>query len=810
MAKLRIASLRAVVKRAFVELKATVALFMELWDPPTPPGASRQSQSVVASWEESVNSQVQAQAQSPAADCSVQFVELMHEMDGLRRTSGEGDRIDRGIRKLLDFGLGPVSFRQKDLAIRPGSEFDKAEDMVPPGLQIDQYIFRDPDCRKHPHFELDTFARSMATGIDGMRGTGVDGIHILAGDRGAGKSTALNRIQWFCNNWHREKSEQWPGRENTRPLLIRLDLGVGFETKPFILGLLSEICRAALHHARSRPMAWPRYAPNGVRLLVGNVGRWCNANMAWAISLACLGAVVCAMTHVLGASAIDPKTLVLGLAALVMALLAVMLGVYYSIARKAAIYPRNLSNESSPWFLFATVICPPVLACFFTLAPIDAWLAKEKMWLQRNSWVADAKPSLNRLLFFCDKGIVALGSRFAWSEMGLLTDPHSPSMFDNRAEAIAAAMTLSSRPSDTSKKGDVISRIERDADRLQHIKLGGMKRAVAGDHAAKWLLVWAMCFSLAILRLPRWWWTYTYCDSLLDAFKTKDPAQTTPEIPYFSSLGSFARSFLPRSATVTDIRELETPFLEQQMKDLLRRCSNDLGGVVILIDDVDVLPKTLFAQLFQILRPIGKEPGVRCVICVPTYFHFAMLSQSPGDLHSTVRQSWLLGDAAICSAINNVLESATDATLKEFETSLRNQIGSLVRARLRIRVDVPPKTQDVEKALFMLEEYVWKRWQPYAANRHDDRKKLLLSLASTLKEIGSGRRELLRETERLLTFKSKRPFDYRDPLEAAEIEREFVTLRDEYFRSEQVLSTSDQKDQANSFAPADASNPPAG
>ena len=54
--------------------------------------------------------------------------------------------------------------------------------------------------REHP---LNEFAEYV------VEGATADGITFLAGVRGSGKSTVLNHLVWFAENWLRGRSRLW-------------------------------------------------------------------------------------------------------------------------------------------------------------------------------------------------------------------------------------------------------------------------------------------------------------------------------------------------------------------------------------------------------------------------------------------------------------------------------------------------------------------------------------------------------------------------------------------------------------------------
>src|SRR5205807_9189048 len=95
----------------------------------------------------------------------------------------------------------------------------------------------------------------------------------------------------------------------------------------------------------------------------------------------------------------------------------------------------------------------------------------------------------------------------------------------------------------------------------------------------------------------------------------------------------------------TDLREMPVPFLEQEVKNLLREQVRAFGSVLILIDDVDVLQNAEFSRLMRMLRPLSKVKHVCAVIAVPKFFYYSFHHDQLNDLHSTARDVYLMGDA---------------------------------------------------------------------------------------------------------------------------------------------------------------------
>lgn len=587
------------------------------------------------------------------------------EIARLRRQANENSELAFGhhseaIRQLLDLSTSPVSFREEQPQERPRGINEK-----PGGLAVDQQIFLDGPSFGHEPEPMERFAKQIADGdIE-------QGVYCLAGARGCGKSTVLNRIEWFCKRWSRSRG---------RSLLVRIDLGCAFDSKKFIVDLMTEICRKAQAMCFRQPLAG-NAACNAVRMFVGHVGRWCDTNLVWSL-LVMFVAGLFLLTDLIARNGdfkeFQSKAAPVGVAAVLSASI-ILIGLAYRAARIRNKRGKGLANPGGELPLTVMLSVPLlVLLC---------------LWLRSTH----QKPGL----FLADNWQVHVRNCVAiWI-------------------------------------GAVIG--------------------VAGS----------------LLVLPRWWWTYVECAGMLDALRSRDSG-STPDLPGVSQITSVVKLLLPQAAGLPDIRNMDAPFLQQEIKRLLRHCTRAFGGVVILIDDVDVLPSSNFHELFRILRPLSKTKNVRCVVCVPAYFYHAMSVDLLSDVHSTARCCHLLGDPSIYRG------RTQNFRIRRMELAeFRAYLAQVLYSRLKIPVRITPGNAEALEPL----KYVIDRWCERCGK--NDWKRIW----SYLKRINASRREIIRECDHLLQYSSRVPFMGQHHSTLLGRKRELERLKDDYNDDENSLAT---------------------
>ena len=192
-------------------------------------------------------------------------------------SDSNGEKVNRSKARraaevLFDFSTNAIVY---DNAMGPnfvGKMHTEQENRKPTGTNLQQDVFlaelptRDVDPPPNPEpGQLDKFAMAIAD-LDGY-----DGIYFLSGVRGSGKTSILNRIAWYC--------EQWFDRTQ-KPLLVRFDLGTTFNREVFIRDLLAEICLSVKRSLRLRPFSLP-FGLSWSTRAIGHLGRFCQINLPW-------------------------------------------------------------------------------------------------------------------------------------------------------------------------------------------------------------------------------------------------------------------------------------------------------------------------------------------------------------------------------------------------------------------------------------------------------------------------------------------------------------------------------------------------
>jgi len=175
-------------------------------------------------------------------------------------------------------------------AYRLGRAFRTYVDMIrcAPGLQIQQDVFAAGlgDVGLPEAGQLDKFGLMIAQQPD------YDGVYCIAGDRGSGKSSILNRVEWFCNQWlTKQDSKLELSRFGTRPVLVRIDVASHFDPLKFSTDLMRTTCQETRRHSRTEPVE-TNFRLATLTRVCGYLGRWCRANRGWAIAISILSAFV--------------------------------------------------------------------------------------------------------------------------------------------------------------------------------------------------------------------------------------------------------------------------------------------------------------------------------------------------------------------------------------------------------------------------------------------------------------------------------------------------------------------------------------
>jgi hypothetical protein len=333
-------------------------------------------------------------------------------------------------------------------------------------------------------------------------------------------------------------------------------------------------------------------------------------------------------------------------------------------------------------------------------------------------------------------------------------------------------------------------------------------------HRGNLLLMWSAwvaCFGLAILTLPRWWNLYVHAQWLHTALRVGDDNQTF-DLPQISYLTGMVRLLLPRSSDTPDVRELDTPFLQQHVKELLRVCLDPWpdSRVLVLIDDVDVMPSSDFHELFRLLRPLSKVPGVCCIVCVPMFFYHVLHGEELGDMHSTISECYVLGNPKLYGPFPRFELKLKDASkspdekVEEFAAMLPH----LFLSRLRFRTAGSEGADEFGKTkAFGFLRSQWERALKTPAGHVEN-------AIAYLDRIGASRRELLRETKRLLDDLDRSAFSEQADAIRLASQSLLDEMRADYCRAEYALNANVVERHAREAAiaglqPAQAPVPPA-
>jgi hypothetical protein len=276
-----------------------------------------------------------------------------------------------------------------------------------------------------------------------------------------------------------------------------------------------------------------------------------------------------------------------------------------------------------------------------------------------------------------------------------------------------------------------------------------------------WLAVWAfgLVAANAQLALPDWWELKSRCRGIQEELR-RGAAE-----PAGFSLGGFAeiaRLVLPVSSDRPDYGNLETAFLEQEIKGLLRDCAAQFGRVIILVDDVDVLPTDKYGDLMRLLRPLCKVEGTWCLVSVPLPFYRLFRYGLGNDVQSTVQGVWVLGNSDLYWPEWEKTDGHEPFELKP-DSSVRKHLPVLIERLLFTRLkwrgkaaksdDPFDQRSHPDSALTLwLKEFV-ERWEWRAADSK-------VRQALNKDHHGPGLRVLLREMERMFARPEVKPFDF--------------------------------------------------
>jgi hypothetical protein len=720
---------------------------------------------------------------------------------------------------LLDLSFGPVVAEPRPPAWwrRP-----RPKD-APPGLKLRQEVFVAGQ-RQFPASprQLDDFCESIA-GLD-RRTSRSDGVICLAGVRGSGKSTILNRIAFYCR-------ERFEGHRS--PLCIRFDLGMTFAHERFARDLVDQICREARSYCDDGPFALP--AITTVVTAVGEVGRWCETNVKWAfITLLFLFGLIGASQ--LYAPQVDPTSkgssaeqtgaadqpssaestalqqqATAGTGAAPLAA-ATESGTGQAADSLRALQPYPERNSPKALSTEQTEARDPKSAGQEQAAGTEGSQPAATMEPAAGQAAGRLSPRYpnNEIelplvgkwkvadLHFLGLALVAVilmglthglrrflprsrrpGPSFAWQWLAALaligpavvaldaiylwvaTEPIEWQESGEAAEAASAGPEASARAEEQMQwwaggpppfpgfhlMGVVLSLAGSEQTSRLPLELFGVEVKERGDNrdiyqlaeSNDWYitLVFPFCVSIvlicvAILLLPRWWEPYLQFRKLSHQLQAPDDGRMVP-LPY---LGAILAQVLPKSEDYEELDKISMPFLQSRTRQALEVCVHAFGRVVIIIDDVDILPSGQYHELLRLLRPVSKVPGVCCVLAVPQLFHDVWKSGALNDAHSTIAQCIVVGDPDFYAIRQG--EAVPDGHLSR--ERLRRFLVKLLCSRMGAPLAGDCSVDDLAAHPFVAD--AMRNWRFDAAG--DDRVALEREETLFLEQKGLSRREWLR------------------------------------------------------------------
>lgn len=239
-----------------------------------------------------------------------------------------------------------------------------------------------------------------------------------------------------------------------------------------------------------------------------------------------------------------------------------------------------------------------------------------------------------------------------------------------------------------------------------------------------------VALGLAAFFLPSWWNDLLFFRRTRAALSAAAGSEAgSIELPDVAGILS---RVLPKGEDRDELDKLGIPFLLARMKEILIRARRTFGKVVVLVDDADMLPSSKFHELLRVLRPLSKVPGVRCVIALPPQFFAAFKSQTLGDVHSSLRDCYMLADPKLFYLHEGSVRLRGDLTRGDLKLWLVN----LLAARCRV-----PLIDHDEKALVACKPFAdslenWDFTDDLAELRDEEQR--------FFERVGPSRREMLR------------------------------------------------------------------
>lgn len=649
------------------------------------------------------------------------------------------------INHLFDFHPGPVQFKNTDGGVETVKVHNSPRERSnPKGLEIEQEVFLTrPSAVSGQNNHLDQFAKRIAEGIDlemvgkigrSRHDNSHDGVYCLAGDRGSGKSTVLNRIEWFCRNYIQEYG---------RPLLVRMEIGTTFDSKQFTLDMMSRISREGQKYCLEKPIGvkwfnWPRFG-------LGQVGRFCEGNLAWAFVSLFLTLVVY-LGSVLVEKGFSHREFVIRTSA------------ETHEDEPFVGWISSMRKNSSVEFQAACVFVsryPYVGIAWMLLLSVIAFGIAHKFKVTRQSRLTRPGVTANRAAAFGLAALVMIGLVLVPAAQLIYVIDHATEDVDEpipkRLDTAIQNEQVRVRPGlkhltdpPAASSNVALKNWWRERKHRHDAVHNAIHRQ---DLAFAFLCSGAMSIVVVvvgILALPNWWKTYCFCWQVETALQAEEKSRS-PEVPWMGSMAALSKLILPHVDGEEQLKDLDIPFLQMKVRNLLSRCSQQFGRVVVLIDDVDMLPGDQYGELFRILRPLSKERGVACVVCTPRFFYEASKSEPLGDLHSTIRQCYRLGLPDLQSDAEHGFQPKSGLSNKDY----RSTLVKVLLSRLRFCLVLP------DDSVYPYVDAVLDPWDQYFARKFSGNWQRQ-PVETRLLQAAVSRRELIREME--LLYRRGEPF----------------------------------------------------
>ena len=596
----------------------------------------------------------------------------LREVPNRHGPRNEGHR-DRPLSKsvigtLFDFSTNAISYTYRGQHDNRIVCSHSDADRVPTGINAHQAVFleeppyRDVDTAiLAPLGSLDKFAKSFADA------PGNDGVHCVAGVRGSGKTTFLNRISWYC--------EKWSAVEG-RPLLISFDLGTDFNDEPFLKRVITDVCLASKRTLGCQ-VAIIDYLTLWAVRAVGRLGHFCRANIPWAMAVAVV------LTILIGRAASVPPS-----------------------------ETHPAPSCTSDGLDFMRVLQSDADTCAYAVPFLGTWSVMDI-----------------QLLYLILVGTVGVG--FAYSIRGVV-----PNLWETGYRKLEGRGVMAAR--------SVLIALLVIALLLDiYIGLFQLEQGSLLPYGIGMALV-----TVAILLLPRWWESYMYFERTLMRLRTERRgfAAEWPLLASQGGIGWIVARLLPTTEESNQIDKISEPFLEELAKNVLKECAACFPRTVVLIDDVDAVPSSQFSELLRQIRPLGKVPGVRCLMAIPMVLHAAFRNQQLGDLHSAIRSSCVVGNPELFPDWRQ-----NPGTITEDRNAFREFLENLVISRIRPKFsagardadDDLPHEQNEYRHLSPV-QYILEPWLDEDGSGVSD------NAVRLIQRFGHSRRELIRMLETTL------------------------------------------------------------